>query len=190
MTMFRVFYMRPDYFRDLSFGDKKPNIAELSRTHVELRTVEADSLEALYSLQQAHNWAKDYETTNALLESKGLSHTSMSVGDVAENTATGDYYVVANAGFKKLAAGPAKPLKFQVSLAGEVVAAFVSLRAADDYCEHLSHDFDSTMIAIENDNGELVRYSGHGDAMEYRTPAGEFMHRDDFESLVKRCDRQ
>jgi hypothetical protein len=99
---FRVFYMLPDFFRDLSFGDPLPEIANLSKTHAELREVEAEGLEDLYRIQQAHNWAEDWKATNALLRTKGLGHTSMSVGDVAENIATGEYFVVANVGWQKL----------------------------------------------------------------------------------------
>lgn len=83
MAEYRIYYMKSEVFGDFSFG-KLPVLSRLSETHVELRTMTADSLDCVYYEQQAHRWAQDYKTTNALLASKGLGHTSMSVGDVVE----------------------------------------------------------------------------------------------------------
>jgi hypothetical protein len=98
--IYDIYYMRPDWFREGSFG-ALPDVASLERTHAYLTTVEEDTLDAVYSYMQAHHWAQDYRVTNALLESKGLCHTSMSVGDVIKASG-GQYWVVADVGFKKL----------------------------------------------------------------------------------------
>jgi hypothetical protein len=100
MPQFRVFYMKPDHFRRFSMGEL-PQLATLGATHVELRTVEAEGLEDVFRLQQAHHWGEDWRATNALLESKGLAHTSMSVGDVVAD-ASGEYFAVAMAGFTSI----------------------------------------------------------------------------------------
>jgi hypothetical protein len=99
---FRVFYMRPDFFGVFIHGDALPDVAKLAETHVELRTVEAASLDAVYNEQQAHNWGEDWQATNALLDTKGLQHTSMSIGDVIQNVETGEFFVVAFVGFTPL----------------------------------------------------------------------------------------
>jgi hypothetical protein len=166
MTTFRVFYMRPEFFREFSLGDVSPNIRDLRKTHVELREVTAENLDHLYSIQQAHNWAVDYETCNALLASKGLGHTSMSIGDVALNTETNDYFAVAHIGFRKLAATPPKPLSFRVLLSGDIVAAFATLRAADDYAAFIARDYDPTMITVESIMGVLVEYHDSSEGLE------------------------
>lgn len=101
----RVYYMRPEYFPEFIMGDVLPSVANLSTTHVELRTVDLPSLDAVYDEQQAHNWGKDIPATNRLLGEKGLAHTSMSVGDVIEVVDTGEFFAVASVGFTQLAQG-------------------------------------------------------------------------------------
>jgi hypothetical protein len=104
---YQVWYMRPSWFHEGIMGQAKPDPANLEATHVHLREVEIDAEEAeegldrVYSIQQAHNWALEWEATNALLDSKGLRHTSMSVGDVIVDDA-GKVWVVAPFGFHTL----------------------------------------------------------------------------------------
>lgn len=87
MSQFRVFYMRPSFFRDGCMGvewlaerDLMPTLATLDATHVELRTVEAHNTEAAWLACQGEFWSPNGEARE-LIQSKGLAHTSMSVGD-------------------------------------------------------------------------------------------------------------
>lgn len=103
MTTYRIYYMRPEAFRDFGGGFKTPRREDLEKTHVHLidREVSAigrmDRLNAVFREMQAENWSPNGEQRD-LIRSKGLSHTSMSVGDVIEDE-TGAFWVVANIGF-------------------------------------------------------------------------------------------
>jgi hypothetical protein len=107
---FRVYYMKPDFFRDGICGVAHADPADLDKTHVFLinRTVEADTpddaREEAYRVQQGEVWSADGEA-RPLIQQKGLHHTSMSVGDVLVDD-SGDVYEVQSFGFGKL--GPVK----------------------------------------------------------------------------------
>jgi len=86
---YRVWYMKPGFFRDGMMGfdwldgsGKLPDPADLGKTHVELKTVEASDLEQVFYQMQGEVWSPRGEA-RGLIASKGLQHTSMSVGDVA-----------------------------------------------------------------------------------------------------------
>lgn len=102
-----VHYMKPEWFRDGIMG-AKPNPADLSATHVFLTSVEIEqdradwALEDVFCRMQAEVWSPNGEA-RALIQSKGLGHTSMSVGDVA--VVDGKAFVVALFGFEPLEAG-------------------------------------------------------------------------------------
>lgn len=88
MSRFQVWYMRPEFFRDGILGfkflqsqAKLPRAAHLNATHVFLKEIEAADKNAAFSAMQAEVWSPRGEA-QALLEAKGLTHTSMSVGDV------------------------------------------------------------------------------------------------------------
>jgi len=99
-----IHYMRPEWFRNGIMG-AKPNLANLSATHVLLTTIEVDqervdwALEDAFRRMQGEIWSPNGEARD-LIESKGLSHTSMSVGDVA--MIDGKAFVVASFGFEPL----------------------------------------------------------------------------------------
>lgn len=99
MTTYRVHYMKPEHFGDGLCGMNKPTVATLTATHVFLRTVEADTLDGVYYRSQGEIWSPNGEA-RALLEEKGLCHTSMSIGDVIE--ADGKFWIVAPVGFEEL----------------------------------------------------------------------------------------
>lgn len=105
MTKYRVWYMHPDFLPTYILGQELPTLAGIKydRTHVLLRAIEAEDLDDVYYQQQAFNWARDAKATNALLSSKGLKHTSISVGDVIESVLTGQFWAVRNAGFEEIA---------------------------------------------------------------------------------------
>jgi len=98
MNSYDVYYMQADRFRDFIAGDEKPTVKELPDTHTLLKTVEANNLDGVYARMQAENWSPNGEARE-LIRSKGLRHTSMSVGDVIYDTNKHLYYVVSNIGF-------------------------------------------------------------------------------------------
>jgi hypothetical protein len=53
---------------------------------------------------QAENWqtGEHYNGMLNLLERKGLTHASMSVGDVIQDLSTGKFYVIAPVGFDEV----------------------------------------------------------------------------------------
>lgn len=55
--------------------------------------------ENLYVFMQGENWSPNGEARD-LIRGLGLKHTSMSVGDIIEDTETGQFYIVDFAGFK------------------------------------------------------------------------------------------
>ena len=95
---YQVWYMKPSFFRGI-VGDL-PDPYNLSATHVHLKDVEAESREDAYSRMQADIWSPNGEA-NDLIKSKGLQHTSISIGDVLVDE---DYavYLVTATGFKLL----------------------------------------------------------------------------------------
>lgn len=99
MHTFRVYYMKPSWFANGICG-QLPDHTKLEATHTFLRTVEATSLEHVYTQSQGEFWSPNGEARDMIL-SKGLRHTSMSVGDVAVDP-NGDAWVVASMGFVNL----------------------------------------------------------------------------------------
>ena len=95
---YQVWYMKPSFFRGM-VGDW-PDPHNLSDTHVHLKDIEAESREDAWSRMQADIWSRNDEAHD-LIRSKGLQHTSMSIGDVLveENEAV---YLVTATGFKWL----------------------------------------------------------------------------------------
>ena len=102
MKTFTIWYMRPDWLLAGMTGSK-PKAADLGQTHVQLKTVElADnaSLDDVYFAMQGECWSPNGEA-HGLIASKGLRHTSMSVGDVIVDDA-GCAHLVASFGFEAL----------------------------------------------------------------------------------------
>lgn len=85
----QIWYMRPEHFRDGNMGFNYckskgclPDQKNLSATHVLLKTSQAQSdPDQIFALMQGENWSPKGEA-NDLIRSKGLQHTSMSIGDV------------------------------------------------------------------------------------------------------------
>ncbi len=83
-----VWYMKPSHFGDLIMGyewcqqqDMLPDSENLEATHILLGKVSGTNLEALWATLQGENWSPKAEAVD-LIRSKGLQHTSMSVGDI------------------------------------------------------------------------------------------------------------
>lgn len=94
-----IWYARPAAQRDLIMGsqfwsdfpqsvDDKLTVDELKESHVLLGTIDIDSsmetrrrLEKAYQAMRAENWSPRGEARE-MIKSKGLQHTTMSVGDI------------------------------------------------------------------------------------------------------------
>ena len=104
---YQIWYMRPEWFREGICGEK-PDPTNLDATHVFLTSIaikashdRADwTLQEVYHRMQGDVWSPNGEARQ-LIESKGLSHTSMSVGDIAIDEA-GKAHIVASFGFEPL----------------------------------------------------------------------------------------
>ncbi len=75
-------------------------VERLPETHVHLTTIEAETLDDAWAAMQAERWSPHGEARE-LIQSRGLVHTSMSIGDVLQAD-DDDYYQVAGSGFKKV----------------------------------------------------------------------------------------
>jgi len=107
---YRVYYMRPEFTRDGFMGHdwlakhgQLPDPAALDKTHTLLTVIEAASLDCVFYDMQAEQWSPNGEARD-LIRAKGLTHTSMSVGDVIAYTdAEGEHVmIVDNMGFREL----------------------------------------------------------------------------------------
>jgi hypothetical protein len=96
MAKWEIWYMKPSFFRE---GISGIIPVDLSKTHEYLKTVEAKSLEGAYSMMQGEVWSPNGEARD-LIMSKGLEHTSMSIGDVAVDE-NGTVWVCHTFGFKE-----------------------------------------------------------------------------------------
>ncbi len=95
LEKFEIWYMKPSFFRDGIMGMKwliKQNLipveSRLDQTHTKVCDVSIPdgSMEEAFASQQAERWSPNGEARE-LIESLGLRHTSMSVGDVLVRTA-------------------------------------------------------------------------------------------------------
>jgi len=101
MTIYTVFYMVPEAFSRFNFGQEFPSVPELNETHKQVRVLRASDPEDVFYQMQGEVWSPNGEKRN-LIRSLGLSHTSMSVGDVVYDRSTNKHYVVAPMGFKEI----------------------------------------------------------------------------------------
>lgn len=93
---FQVFYrIEPNFSVDKSLTREQVFSEE---THRQVRTIEAEDTEQVYYYQQGEIWSPRGEQS-ALIKSKGLQHTSMSIGDVAYDVKNDKMYQVASCGF-------------------------------------------------------------------------------------------
>src|SRR3974390_2222960 len=95
---YQVWYMKPSFFRGIVGISPDPN--NLSATHVHLKDIEADSREDALGRMKADIWSPNGEALD-LIQSKGLQHTSMTIGDVLVDEADVVYQVTA-IGFSRL----------------------------------------------------------------------------------------
>ena len=85
MPTYQILYARrPTFHPSGTFGTPRLTTAAMQSSHVRLCAVEADSLDDAWRQMQAEHWSPNGEA-RPLLERLGLSHTSMSVGDVVQD---------------------------------------------------------------------------------------------------------
>jgi len=97
---YQIWYMRPEWFPDGTFG-RLPDPQNLAKTHVHLLEWETEKgISDVWYAMQAENWSPNGEARE-LIESRGLAHTSMSVGDVIVDD-VGNAHVVASLGFRAI----------------------------------------------------------------------------------------
>lgn len=101
-----IWYMRPDFFRDASMGyewlEEKgllPNPDNLDATHILLGSIRESNMNKVMRMMQGESWSPEGQA-RTLIRTKGLQHTSMSVGDVI--VLHGNAYMVDRFGFKLL----------------------------------------------------------------------------------------
>ena len=82
MPTYRIYYARrPTFHACGTLGTSRLTVSGLRSSHVRLCEVEADSLDDAWRQMQAEHWSPSGEA-RPILERLGLTHTSMSVGDV------------------------------------------------------------------------------------------------------------
>lgn len=77
-------------------GDRKN---QATQEFVELKIIDAEDLEDVFYKMQGEVWSPNGEARD-LIHSKGLTHTSMSSGDIIEDIEAQKFYMVDFFGFK------------------------------------------------------------------------------------------
>jgi len=94
-----VYYQRPG--PDFTFFERSDlTLAGLRTTHMFLRRVKATGREQVFAALQGENWSSGSEA-RALIEKKGLQHTSMSVNDVVRDS-DGSYWQCVDTAWRRL----------------------------------------------------------------------------------------
>ena len=101
MPQYLVFYARhPTFHASGEFGTPRLTIGALLSSHVRLCQVEADNRDDAFRRMQGEHWSPHGEA-RSLLESLGLGHTSMSVGDVIQDE-EGTYWECLDHGWRPI----------------------------------------------------------------------------------------
>ena len=101
MPRYQIFYARqPTFHPSGAFGIPRLTAAAVQSSHVRLCQIEADSLDHAWCQMQAERWSPNGEA-RPLLEHLGLSHTSMSAGDVIQDE-NGTYWECLDLGWRPL----------------------------------------------------------------------------------------
>ena len=96
---FEIYYSKN--FIDSCMGDQKVDVKNIEATHTYLCGMRAENMEAIFAGMQGEVWSPNGEG-RPIIESLGLKHTSMSVGDVIHDVVNGKWYKVKNQGFELL----------------------------------------------------------------------------------------
>ena len=101
MPTYQILYARqPTFHPSGAFGTPRLKMSTMQSTLARLSEVEADSLDDAWRQMQAENWSPNGQA-RALLESLGLTHTSMSVGDVIRDQ-HGTYWECLDLGWRPI----------------------------------------------------------------------------------------
>ena len=101
MPTYQVYYARrPTYFASGRLGTPLLTIPRLRHSHVRVTTIEADSRAEAWLKMQGENWSPHGEA-RPLIEYLGLTHTSMSVGDVLRDE-QGVYWECLDLGWRRV----------------------------------------------------------------------------------------
>ena len=101
MPTYQIFYARrPTFHPSGAFGTPLLTTTALRSTHARLSEIEADSLDDAWRQMQGENWSPNGEA-RPLLKRLGLSHTSMSVGDVVQDE-DGIYWECLELGWRRV----------------------------------------------------------------------------------------
>ncbi|MBR0848899.1 hypothetical protein JQ543_14200 [Bradyrhizobium diazoefficiens] len=95
---YQVWYMKPSFLRGVVGSAPDPD--NLPATHVHLKDIEAGDREDALHQMRADVWSPNGEALD-LLGSKGLEHTTMTIGDVLVDDSDAVYLVTA-IGFTRL----------------------------------------------------------------------------------------
>jgi hypothetical protein len=93
---YRVWYRKDPTFLE----DKHLYWKDVPKLFAAVKEIEVSELDEVYSLMQAENWSPHGEARE-LIRGLGLHHTSMSVGDVAENLEDGSFWQCASFGWER-----------------------------------------------------------------------------------------
>jgi hypothetical protein len=105
MPKYQIFYARrPTFHASGEFGTPRITVASLQVSHVHLCDVVADSLDDAWRQMQAEYWSPNGEA-RPRIERLGLSHTSMSVGDVIRDEG-GSCWECLDLGWRAIEADP------------------------------------------------------------------------------------
>ena len=102
MPKYQVYYARrPTYHPSGQLRIPLLTVPRLRHSHVRVTAIEADSRAEAWLKMQGENWSPHGEAREQI-QSLGLSHTSMSVGDVLRDKA-GVYWECLDHGWRPLA---------------------------------------------------------------------------------------
>jgi hypothetical protein len=96
-----IWYWKREYATKALLGDLRPTLNTLDESHIYLRHVQAENVEEVFKYMQAELWSPKGEA-RPIIESLGLTHTSMSVGDVAHDIVNGKWWRCANEGWEEV----------------------------------------------------------------------------------------
>jgi hypothetical protein len=101
MPSYQIYYGRkPTFHASGEFGTPRLTVSALLSSHIRLCQVEAGHMDDAFWQMQAENWSPHGEA-RPLIQSLGLSHTSMSVGDVIQDEG-GVYWECLDRGWRQV----------------------------------------------------------------------------------------
>lgn len=141
MKTYEIWYMKPDFMRDGLMGydwlrnrNKLPTRSGLEKTHTKVKTLQAEDLDMVFHYMQAEMWSPKGEARE-LIKALGLEHTSMAVGDVAVDVATGLAHFTDSFGWRMVLPEGKSIDQHVAELEASVREGRNAMIAFRDYCE-------------------------------------------------------